>query len=198
MARCLTGAAQGLLFGPGAAISWWEKQAFGGQAVTHCDVMVSGHYHAYGAGVAVLPGTRRISPPDNDQSTRCATASQCSAARPPSRCRSTLRPCQACEMTWTYATTGPFGSATTTARRNSVRRLIGDTATATQLLSDEEIKFTLDQSDVQTPNSAVIRVYNLAPDTAKRVQSEFSRVVLNAGYEHGAFGVVFDGTSRMS
>ena len=48
-------------------------------------------------------------------------------------------------MTWTYATTGPFGSATTTARRNSVRRLIGDTATATQLLSDEEIKFTLDQ-----------------------------------------------------
>lgn len=45
------GFVHGNQFGPGQAVTWWEKQAFGGQAVTHCDVLVSGHYHAFGAGV---------------------------------------------------------------------------------------------------------------------------------------------------
>lgn len=46
------GFVHGNQFGPGQAISWWEKQAFGGQAITHCDIAISAHYHTYGAGVA--------------------------------------------------------------------------------------------------------------------------------------------------
>lgn len=46
------GAVHGSQFGPGGAITWWEKQAFGSQAVTKADVLVTGHYHTYGAGVA--------------------------------------------------------------------------------------------------------------------------------------------------
>lgn len=46
------GFVHGNQFGPNAAIQWWEKQAFGGQAITHCDIAISGHYHSYGAGVA--------------------------------------------------------------------------------------------------------------------------------------------------
>lgn len=63
-------------------------------------------------------------------------------------------------------------------------------------LSQMRIKFSLSQSDVQTPNSAVIRVYNLSKETADKVQKEFSRVVLNAGYENGSFGAIFDGTIK--
>ena len=39
-------------FGPGKAIDWWQGQAFGSQAATKADVLVTGHYHTYGAGVA--------------------------------------------------------------------------------------------------------------------------------------------------
>lgn len=46
------GLVHGSQFGPGNAVQWWEKQAFGGQAVTHADVMISAHYHSFGAGVA--------------------------------------------------------------------------------------------------------------------------------------------------
>jgi hypothetical protein len=46
------GLVHGNQFGPGQAISWWEKQAFGGQAVTHADVLLTAHYHTFGAGVA--------------------------------------------------------------------------------------------------------------------------------------------------
>lgn len=47
-------------FGPGGAIQWWEKQAFGSQAVTHADVMLTAHYHTFGAGVAgINPHTGR-------------------------------------------------------------------------------------------------------------------------------------------
>lgn len=46
------GLVHGNQFGPGQAVSWWEKQAFGAQAVTRCDVLITGHYHSFGAGVA--------------------------------------------------------------------------------------------------------------------------------------------------
>ncbi len=57
------------------------------------------------------------------------------------------------------------------------------------------LRFTFDirRGDMQTPNSARIRVYNVAPDTANRVRNEFTRVVLQAGYE-GNYGIIFDGT----
>src|SRR5690606_1618917 len=46
------GLVHGNQFGPGKAIDWWQGQAFGGQAVAKADVMVTAHYHSFGAGVA--------------------------------------------------------------------------------------------------------------------------------------------------
>lgn len=45
-------AVHGNQFGPGKAIDWWQAQAFGSQASTKADVLVTGHYHTFGAGVA--------------------------------------------------------------------------------------------------------------------------------------------------
>lgn len=46
------GLVHGNQFGPSGAIQWWEKQTFGAQAVTRADVMLTAHYHTFGAGVA--------------------------------------------------------------------------------------------------------------------------------------------------
>ena len=46
------GLVHGNQFGPGRAIDWWQGQAFGNQAITRADVLVTGHYHSFGAGVA--------------------------------------------------------------------------------------------------------------------------------------------------
>lgn len=46
------GLVHGNQFGPGQAIQWWEKQTFGSQAVARADVLVTAHYHSFGAGVA--------------------------------------------------------------------------------------------------------------------------------------------------
>lgn len=60
-------------------------------------------------------------------------------------------------------------------------------------LSDMHFAFQLQQMDTQSPNSAVIRVWNLSDATVRKIKGEFSRVVLQAGYEQGAFGVIFKG-----
>lgn len=62
-------------------------------------------------------------------------------------------------------------------------------------LSNLRIQFKIKKSDAQTPNTAEIRVYNLAPDTAKQIRKEFKRVVLQAGYESN-YGVIFDGNIK--
>lgn len=62
-------------------------------------------------------------------------------------------------------------------------------------LSSLRIQFKIKKSDAQTPNTAEIRVYNLAPDTAKQIRKEFTRVVLQAGYESN-YGVIFDGNIK--
>lgn len=54
--------------------------------------------------------------------------------------------------------------------------------------------FSVSAMDVDTPPTALIRVYNLAESTAQQVQKEFQSVTLRAGYEDGNFGVVFTGT----
>lgn len=46
------GGVHGNQFAPGKAIDWWQGQAFGSQAVTRADVLLTGHYHSFGAGVA--------------------------------------------------------------------------------------------------------------------------------------------------
>lgn len=63
-------------------------------------------------------------------------------------------------------------------------------------LSLLRIHFKVNQSDFETPNNAVIRVYNLADTEAQKIRKEFTRVVLQAGYRDGAFGIIFQGTIK--
>ncbi len=64
-------------------------------------------------------------------------------------------------------------------------------------LSELRIKFSIKVSDTQTPNTADIRVYNLATETAQHIKSleNKSRVILQAGYEAN-FGVIFQGNIK--
>ena len=57
------------------------------------------------------------------------------------------------------------------------------------------IKFEITASDTETPNVARIRVYNLSNQTTAEVISEYSRVILNAGYGNNP-GTIFQGTVK--
>lgn len=64
-------------------------------------------------------------------------------------------------------------------------------------LSALRFRFSIRRGDIQTPNSADIRVYNLSDATADHIRQmlptpEFTRVVVQGGYE-GNYGVLFDG-----
>jgi len=62
-------------------------------------------------------------------------------------------------------------------------------------LSQLRIKFSVKRSDTQTPNMAEIRIYNLEEETANLIKKEFSKVILQAGYESN-FGVIFQGNIK--
>lgn len=62
-------------------------------------------------------------------------------------------------------------------------------------LSGMRIVFKVKKSDAQTPNTAEIRVYNLAEPTAKQIRQEFKTITLQAGYETN-FGVIFSGNIK--
>lgn len=64
-------------------------------------------------------------------------------------------------------------------------------------LSAFRIKFSVKRSNADTPNVADIRVYNLTPQTELQIQQQFTRVVLQAGYE-GNYGVIFAGTIKQT
>src|ERR1700682_6233474 len=62
------------------------------------------------------------------------------------------------------------------------------------------VRFTVQRGDYQNPNSADVRVYNLADTTANRVARllptpEFTQLVIQAGYE-GNYGVIFTGSIK--
>lgn len=62
-------------------------------------------------------------------------------------------------------------------------------------VSNLRITFTVKKTSVQTPNEAEIKVYNLSSETAAQIQREFTRVILQAGYQDN-FAVIFDGTAK--
>jgi len=64
-------------------------------------------------------------------------------------------------------------------------------------LGDFRIIFATHKGDIETPNSAEIRIYNLAEQTVSRMRKEFTRVVLQAGYQ-GNMGVIFSGSIRQA
>lgn len=59
-------------------------------------------------------------------------------------------------------------------------------------LKDFRFRFSINRGDAQTPNYADIRVYNLDETTVNSIQKEFTRIVVQGGYE-GQFGILFDG-----
>jgi hypothetical protein len=68
-------------------------------------------------------------------------------------------------------------------------------------LSQMRFKFKTEQSDVETPNTAVIRVYNLSKETMDAITGkgslEYTTVILDAGYEDSVqFGTIFNGTIK--
>ncbi len=73
-----------------------------------------------------------------------------------------------------------------------VSLIVGDSDEALDL-SNLRFTFHVRRGDLQTPNSARIRIYNLGDYTAYKIEREFTRVVLQAGYPDN-FGVIFDGT----
>lgn len=60
-------------------------------------------------------------------------------------------------------------------------------------LSNLRFRFEVRASDVETPNTMSVRVYNLAPETVNKVVKEFNTVTLTAGYVNGNQGNIFQG-----
>ena len=73
--------------------------------------------------------------------------------------------------------------------------LVGQSGGAATELSELRCVFTISRGDLQTPNSARVRVYNVSETTRLRIDKEFTRLVVQGGYE-GNFGVIFDGTIK--
>lgn len=63
-------------------------------------------------------------------------------------------------------------------------------------LSELRFTFRVLGADVQSPNTASIRIYNLSDQTAQQIANEFTAVTLQAGYETGNFGIIFQGTIK--
>lgn len=63
-------------------------------------------------------------------------------------------------------------------------------------LSELRFKFETRQHDTQSPNTLYVRVYNLSDSTVRKIQGEFTTITLQAGYETGNFGILFQGTIK--
>ncbi len=63
-------------------------------------------------------------------------------------------------------------------------------------LSEMHFRFKTVQEDAESPGNCEIRIWNLSEKTIKAIRGEYSRVVLQAGYEEAPFGVIFDGTIK--
>lgn len=74
--------------------------------------------------------------------------------------------------------------------------LIVSSGTSGLDLSDFRFRFQIQQADQQAPDTLRVRVYNLAESTVRQIQKEFTTVTLQAGYENGNFGIVFQGTIK--
>lgn len=70
--------------------------------------------------------------------------------------------------------------------------IIGQDSGSSLDFSDLRVKFDIKRGDRETPNSALVQIYNLSDNTSKRVKNEFTRMVIQAGYP-GNFSIVFDG-----
>lgn len=72
-------------------------------------------------------------------------------------------------------------------------RFVVGSGSAALDLSQLRIVFDIKKNDRLTPNSADIKVYNLADDTADRIVRRFTRIQLEAGYGDD-MGLIYSGT----
>lgn len=63
-------------------------------------------------------------------------------------------------------------------------------------LSQMHCQFQTRQQDEESPNNCAIRVYNLSEETQNKARAEYGKVILQAGYEGGPYGVIFSGTIK--
>lgn len=63
-------------------------------------------------------------------------------------------------------------------------------------LSSLHFRFQTVQNDEESPANCSIRVHNASDATLVGLKTEFNQVVLNAGYENAAFGLIFKGTIK--
>lgn len=83
----------------------------------------------------------------------------------------------------------------TTQYLRKVQLLVADELGNALDLSQFHVKFQTHRAEAQTPAWAIIRIYNVAPDTINKIQQEFTRIELQAGYE-GNYGLIFSGQMR--
>ena len=95
-----------------------------------------------------------------------------------------------------------YAPAKTTTRSVGVGEATSS-ATSTQNTADNgldlsalHIKFHVEGMSFDRPKTAIIRVYNLKDDTQNKIKKEFQAVTLQAGYENGAYGIIFTGTIK--
>lgn len=63
-------------------------------------------------------------------------------------------------------------------------------------LSQMQFRFAIDRGDIQTPNTATFRVYNLSKQTVNRLKTgEFTNLVFQGGYDAN-YGVLFQGSVK--
>lgn len=73
--------------------------------------------------------------------------------------------------------------------------LIVANQTVAKDLSQLHFRFSVRASDVETPNTAEVRVYNLKPNTVAEILKEFTAVIIQVGYA-GQLATVFSGTIK--
>lgn len=62
-------------------------------------------------------------------------------------------------------------------------------------LSQMRLRFSIKAADVESPNNAMIRIYNLSDATVKQITEEYKEVELQAGYRFN-LGTIFKGTIK--
>jgi hypothetical protein len=65
-------------------------------------------------------------------------------------------------------------------------------------LSQLRFRFEVRATDVETPNTLYVRVYNAAQQTVNSITKEFDTVTLTAGYQTGNKGTIFQGNIRQT
>lgn len=76
--------------------------------------------------------------------------------------------------------------------------LIVSTGTQGLDLSQMRFKFATRNADEQSPNTMYVRIYNLKKETVQKIGTEFTVITLQAGYENGNFGTIFQGSIKQT